>query len=239
MADCVSILPEIPRRNTLKQNSVVFFKSLLWAVFCCSLFACAAGQAARTQQPPLSPFAFSDRYVIAVMPFTFKAEKEEYRTSTSKLEDLVIDQLLKTGRYRVVERSRMAAVLKEISLEQMGIVDGASAGRIGKQLGAELILVGQLTAVKPVGDRDSLGIMYRERKGFEVTLQARLIDSRLGEVVASATASGREVQEHKVALGATTGGLSPDETLFNTAAEKAIIQLVHDISVGLAPNLFD
>lgn len=183
MADCVSILSQIPRRNNVKQKSVVFFKSLLWAVFCCSFFACATDQATRTQQPPLSLFAFSDRYVIAVMPFTFKAEKEEYRTSTSKLEDLVIDQLLKTGRYRVVERSRMAAVLNEINLEQMGIVDGASAGRIGKQLGAELILVGQLTAVKPVGDRDSLGIMYRERKGFEVTLQARLIDSRLGELL--------------------------------------------------------
>jgi len=49
---------------------------------------------------------------------------------------------LKTGRFQVIERSQMKAVLKEGALEQQGLVDDATAVTLGKQLGAKYVLVG-------------------------------------------------------------------------------------------------
>jgi hypothetical protein len=49
---------------------------------------------------------------------------------------------LKTGRFHVLERTQMAAVLKEAAFEQHGLVDDATAVTLGRQLGAKYILVG-------------------------------------------------------------------------------------------------
>lgn len=198
------------------------------------LIACAANQPAGTDGETLPAFAFQERYLTAVPPFISKAEQVEYGNLSRKLEDLAMEAMLQTGRFRLVERSRMEAVLKEVELGQRGVIDDQIAGRIGKQLGAELILIGSLTAVKPIEKRDSLGFMWRDTKGFEVVLQGRLIDPAHGEVIAAANAAGTEIQEIKVALGAVTGDVSPAETLLNTAAEKAVRQLVQNLSRQLA-----
>ena len=48
----------------------------------------------------------------------------------------------KTGRFQLIERSQMQAILKEAIFEQKGAVDDATAVTLGKQLGAKYVLVG-------------------------------------------------------------------------------------------------
>jgi hypothetical protein len=49
---------------------------------------------------------------------------------------------LQTGRFRLIERTQLAAVLKEAAFEQNGLVDEATAVTLGRQLGATYVLVG-------------------------------------------------------------------------------------------------
>jgi hypothetical protein len=53
--------------------------------------------------------------------------------------------MLRTGRFRLVERSQLTAVLKEGRFEQSGLVDDATAARLGQQIGATFVLVGSYT----------------------------------------------------------------------------------------------
>ena len=48
----------------------------------------------------------------------------------------------RTGRFQLIERSQMQAVLKEGIFEQKGAVDDATAVTLGRQLGARFVLVG-------------------------------------------------------------------------------------------------
>lgn len=48
----------------------------------------------------------------------------------------------RTGQFRVLERHQMGAVLREGAFEQKGLVDDATAVRLGRQLGAQFVLVG-------------------------------------------------------------------------------------------------
>ena len=49
---------------------------------------------------------------------------------------------LRTGRFQMIERGQMGAVLKEGLLQQKGLVDDATAVKLGRQLGARFVVVG-------------------------------------------------------------------------------------------------
>jgi hypothetical protein len=52
---------------------------------------------------------------------------------------------LKTGRFQMVERAHLDAIMKEGKFEQSGLVDDATAVKLGKQMGATFVLVGTYT----------------------------------------------------------------------------------------------
>ena len=90
----------IPARTTL----IITLCSLL-------LTACNTTTSTAPTLKQLEPFAPDKRYIIAVMPFEFKAgvqKEKDYLDSGSKLIDMAMVELFKTKRFRVVERSRIS-----------------------------------------------------------------------------------------------------------------------------------
>jgi curli biogenesis system outer membrane secretion channel CsgG len=65
---------------------------------------------------------------------------------------------LKTGRFQLVERADLAAVTKEEKFQQSGLVDDATAARLGHQMGAAWVLVGSYTG--------SIGHQVEIKTGF-------------------------------------------------------------------------
>ena len=65
------------------------------------------------------------------------------------LEDQIVQRVtlgfFKTGRFQLIERTQLSAVLKEGRFEQSGLVDDSTAASLGKQLGAAYVLVGSYT----------------------------------------------------------------------------------------------
>ncbi len=214
------------------------FQKITSALLLLSVISCTTAELQKTtgNLDALSPYGFEQRHVVAVFPFTFKGEQQEYRSLSDKLSDLAASELFHTKRFRVVERGRLDAVLQEVSLSQTGVIEETDMHRLGKQLGAELLMVGTLTAIKPIKMRDSIGIAWRETRGYEVSLQGRLIDISRGEMIAVAKATGMEAQQEKMAVGANTGAIASDETLLNMAMETAVKILVHNLAKDAPPK---
>ncbi|MBU1053587.1 MAG: CsgG/HfaB family protein [Proteobacteria bacterium] len=220
----------------MKICKTILYRFIIVGIMALFMCACASTQSTKVDLKPLTSFEFGQRHIVAVIPFKYKAEQEQYKNLSNKLVDLTLDELLESKRFRAIERSRIDAVLKEIQLSQTGIIDEKAANRIGKQLGAEMILVGNLISIKPTMSRDSMGIMWQETRGFEISLQGRIINVETGEIMASAKATGMEGQQEKMALGAKTGVIAAEETLINKAAETAIRILVNDLSSQISPK---
>ncbi len=204
-------------------------------ILACVVFFAACGPTIENTAPKLTrlaPYPFARRYLTAVFPFTYAGRDEDLTDFTKVLPDLCVDEMFRTNRFRIVERSRIAAVIKEIGMAQYGVIDAAQADRIGKQLGAELILVGSIEAIKPISKKESVGIAWKESKGFEISLKGRLIDITRGEVIAVARAEAREVQTRKVAMGTSTGEIAPNKTLINRALQKAAAILINDLAAN-------
>lgn len=109
---------------------------------------------------------------IAVMPF--KAQTELIGASVS---DLFMTELLKAGRYDVVERSQLTQVLGESELALSGI-SASRAAQLGQMVGAEAVVIGTVAEYGTVPQR---GRTYPV-----VGVSARMIDSQTSRVIWSA-----------------------------------------------------
>jgi len=199
------------------------------------LFAGCATTTPESEQvmKTIEPLKMSDRKTLAVIPYEFKESNHTYAGLENGLVDLTINSFFATQRLLIVERTRLQAVVNELQLNSSGLVDTEDALQIGKQAGAQYVFIGTVTTISPIAKKHTLGVAYIDTKGFEVTIQGRIIDIEKGVVVASSTAKGIEEQTKKVAFGATTGSIDPDDTLVRRAFEKAVDLLTNDLASQL------
>lgn len=84
--------------------------------------------------------------VIAVLPFR---DNSPGRTGTVNynLQSSFISHIAKGGQFRLVERTLLESVLKEIWLEQTGIVDEKTAVKMGRLIAADYMVFGSYIAI--------------------------------------------------------------------------------------------
>lgn len=137
--------------------------------------------------------------IVAVMPF--QAETELIGRATS---DLFVTELLRAGRYDLVERGQLSRVLNEAEVALSGISE-SDAVALGSMLGADGVIIGTV---------DEYGTIAQRGRNYPVVgLSVRLIDCESGRVMWSASfASMAEepntpLSQHcrRVVRGAVTG----------------------------------
>ena len=87
-----------------------------------------------------------DTNTVAVCYYQDLSPDKSLRAFQKGLASMVITDLSKVKSVRVVERVRLQALFEEMKLGQTGIVDPKTAPRLGKLLGAENIVVGNLSS---------------------------------------------------------------------------------------------
>ncbi|GAB4341665.1 MAG: hypothetical protein Kow0037_28470 [Calditrichia bacterium] len=81
---------------------------------------------------------------IAILDFQNNSffQAEELGALQPGLADMMITALSRVSGLKVVERRQLRALLEEMALGQSGVVDAATAQKVGKLLGAEYLLLG-------------------------------------------------------------------------------------------------
>ena len=104
--------------------------------------------------------------------------------------DEVVTQLVKTGKFTVIERAQLEAILQEQHIGQNGLVNPATAAKVGQLLGVQLIMTGSITQFSiertQVGFR-GIGGAYSKA---ESRLDVRVIDTTTGEILLAADGAG-------------------------------------------------
>lgn len=81
---------------------------------------------------------------MAIMEFHDSSTETTTIGLARALQEMLSTDLAHIGSFQLVERARLAEVLSELDLVRRGIVDEATAARVGKAIGARVILVGNL-----------------------------------------------------------------------------------------------
>ena len=159
-------------------------------------------------------------YKIAVLPFDDGSIQnrwwDEGHWDVGKgVSDEFVTELLKTKKFRLIEREQIDKVLAEQDFGQSGRVDPKTASAIGKILGVDFLVMGRVTEfslksaeVSGVSFSKGLGLGVKSTNAI-VAIDARLVDTTTAEIIASVTGRGEkrstnlsvEVDWSRVALG--------------------------------------
>lgn len=106
--------------------------------------------------------------ILAVLAFEDAARKRN--ALSLSVTDMVIDSLMASPKYVLVERPKLDKILAELTLSQSSYVDPKTALRVGKLAAANRVITGLVT---------SSGAFYR--------VNARMIETETGRVVSSSS----------------------------------------------------
>ena len=185
------------------------------------MWAVALVAATTVAAPPAA--AQSSRPTIAVLNFEYGSLNHWWSGTQDigeGISDLIVDELVNDGSFRVIERKRLDAILAEQNFSNSDRADpnAKTVAAIGKALGVKYLIVGSVTkfgteqSSKSVGGFGlggggiGLGNVGTSKGKANVAITARIIDTSTGEIMASAKGEGTSKRTGFLLGGAGGGG---------------------------------
>ncbi|MBA3580236.1 MAG: hypothetical protein H0W42_09655, partial [Gemmatimonadaceae bacterium] len=159
--------------------------------------------------------------------------------------DLIIEELMKTGSFRVLERRQLDAIRQEQSIQPDSITS-ASPTRVAR---ARYIISGSVTRLGfeekhlggIAGRLASAAVLYGvggKKNSTFVNLTARVIDAETGEIVASFTGEGKSSRGWGVTLFGMGGwGLGGGKVGTDNVRETAIGEATAEAAASIAERI--
>ena len=186
-----------------------------------SLTGCYSTSKLTTKPVPELPR--DERLLAAVVDLENKSGDHDNDRLAKAITDTVTGELQNCGRFRMVERQRLAAILKELSFEMGALVDESKAKEAGKLLGVDALLLGSLASVKRSESKQDGIVGWTQGVTIEAAVDARLVGVETGEIYAAAKATSYVRNRRWVGFGIFKLGrdLSEDTMAAMRAAETS------------------
>ncbi|MFQ5754107.1 MAG: CsgG/HfaB family protein, partial [bacterium] len=184
---------------------------------------------------------------VAVFVFDDKTDKS-WRWWNNKgvgqgVSDMLTTELVKSGRYRVIERQELDQILKEQDLGASGVVTPQSAAEIGKVLGVELAVMGAVTEFgykkSDTGGRIKGFGLGVQSQSATVALDCRMVNTTTAEIISAEnvrkekSSKGIKINTRKIDFKSQKAF---DESLVGKAAREAVQGVIKLIDKN-APNI--
>jgi curli biogenesis system outer membrane secretion channel CsgG len=199
----------------------------------------------------------SGRPTVALMDFDYGTVQPWWEGTWDigkGISDMIVDELVNDGSYRVIERKRLDAILAEQNFSNSDRADpeAAKVAKLGKALGVKYLIVGSITKFGTEnkntgvggggwgGGKFGLGKIGTSKGKANVAITARMIDTTTGEILASAKGEGISSRSGLLLGGGGGGGAggfgsvemgSSDfrQTILGEATETAVKQTVEKL----------
>ena len=155
----------------------------------------------------------------------------------SGFSDMLITQLSRSGRFILLERSRLEQILQEQAIGQSGLISEESAAQVGQLLGVEAIITGKInqagqqTGSHEFDKKDDWNLALKATVGF-VDVSFRMISTTSGEILLANQVQKKEI---KPGFGLQTKEVDFsnlyefDQTVVGVAFRKAANQIASEI----------
>lgn len=134
---------------------------------------------------------------LAVLPFEDRSQWSLANWNLGmQVPDLIANELLKTGRYEVVERNNFTQIVRQQGLQQSGLFDGAGMKeQLGTLLKADYAVVGRITEFSTT-KRTGLAVIQHYDTGLgvedaQINILIKVIDLKTGLITAMHEAHGQ------------------------------------------------
>lgn len=188
----------------------------------------------------------AEKPVLAVSEFKNETSANWWSSDVSKdLAGMLTNELAATGKFRMVERQKIGAVLDEQDLAESGRISKSTGAKLGKITGARYIVVATVTAFDSKTKETGGGLSFRgvsvggKREDAYIAVDLRVIDTTTSEVEFVRTVEAR-TSGGGMAVGYYRGPWSGQLASYqNTPTGKAIRGVIVEISEYLACAMVD
>ncbi|HUR81050.1 MAG TPA: CsgG/HfaB family protein [Thermoanaerobaculia bacterium] len=188
----------------------------------------------------------ADKPVLAVNEFKNETSAGWWYGGAGRdLADMLTNELQATGKFKLVEREKLAAVMDEQDLADSGRIKKGTGAKIGKLTGAKYIVTGSLSAYEENVQGTGGGLSFRgisvggKKESAYLAVDLRVIDTTTGEIEFTRTVEGRS-SGGGLAVGVYRGGFGGNLAKENkTPAGKAIRAAIVEISDYLSCAMVD
>ena len=164
---------------------------------------------------------------VAVMDFENKTQYGGWRLGRGA-SDILTTELVKTGKFNVMERDRLAAIIQEQNLGASGRIDPSTAARIGKIIGVKFIITGAVTEYGQSHAGGGGRGVNIGKKGYHATVDMRMVNTTTGEIIFADSSSHSESTLNIRVFG-IGGGEDFNEKKATEVMRKAIKKLVEKL----------
>jgi len=144
--------------------------------------------------------------------------------------DMLTTELAKNKNFELIERDQIRSVLKEQAFDLSGVVDPASAAKMGELLGLKYLVYGKIISAGAEDKSTELMGVRVNRLSVKVQIAVRMIDTTTGVIVWSDQVEGKVDKNglHVDQVGGTQTRVSA--SVYDEALHKAIVQIANHIS---------
>ncbi len=184
---------------------------------------CGSILAALTVIGGVPALAQASRPTVALLDFDFGSVQKWWSGNQDigkGIADLIVDELVNDGSFRVIERKRLDAILAEqnFSNSQRADPSAKAVAAIGKALGVKYLIVGSITKFGVEDNKQSVnagafgggkfgvGNVGKSQGKANVAITARMVDTTTGEIMASAKGDGTSKRSGLLLGGGGGGG---------------------------------
>jgi curli biogenesis system outer membrane secretion channel CsgG len=198
-------------------------------------FGCA-GVGGETQgsggQSDALPTYSGEKITIAIMDFETKVPGYDWKVGRGA-SDMLTTELVKTKKFRVFERNKLASIMKEQGLQQSGAIDPSTAVQIGKLIGVKYILTGAVTEYgQSQTGVQAGGYVSVGKKGYGSGVDVRAISVKTGEIVFADSGEAELKSTHVMVMG-FGGGEKFDNKKATESMRTAIKDVMKKIYIDL------
>ena len=161
------------------------------------------------------------------------------------LAGMLTNELAGTGKFKMVERDKLSAVLDEQDLADSGRVSKKTGAKIGKLTGAQYLVTATLSAFEENTTGTGGGVSFRgisvggKKEDAYMAVDLRVIDTTTGEIEFTRTVEAR-ASSGGLAVGVYRGGFGGNLGKYSkTPTGKAIRAVIMEISEYLSCAMVD
>ncbi len=182
--------------------------------------------AAAVTKPSIAVLDFDMEKDAIIISDNFIA-KSVVEERSSMLSGELVNFLVNSRKFDVVERDRMDDLLKEHSFSQSGLLDPERAIQAGKLIGTDYLLMGKIEIVR--AEEITKEIPYSDyavkTTAGDMVVHLRIVDTRTGKIVASKKVKTHTTHNEDIAA----------ELFFDQMKEETVKKMMYAIVDGIFP----
>lgn len=166
---------------------------------------------------------------VTIFPLESKMPRSvgwyDRRSLTEGMYDILTRELVKSGKFTVIERQQLETVLKEQGLQSSGLMSDQTAVKLGRMLGVEIGIFAIITDFSTKKEKESLFGITTVTSKATFSLDVRLVDVKTGEILLADNVKRTEVKDDvgiKITAGKKKFVIEADDEFKESVIGKAV-----------------